>query len=277
VTAVARFIEAVVGAVAAPPGGWPDLVGLIACALATSIVALLVMKWTSDQRRLAAEKRQIQAGLFELRLFNGDLRTVLRSSLGLLRHTLTYGRLSLPPLLWLAAPLTLLLIQLEARYGYAGLVPGAPTVLSVRVAADAVRHSGGRPAFALRAPDGVRVEAGPIWAPSLREAAWRVVADREGDFALTVGVLGHEARKRLVAANRPEVRTPILARGPSAARLLAPGETPLPSDGVIESIEVDYPTNRITVAGFELSWPVPYFASCLLFALLLKRPLRVVL
>jgi hypothetical protein len=275
VTALARFIEAIVGVVAAPPGGLPAIVGLLACALATTVVALLVMKWTSNQRRLAAEKQQIHAGLFELRLFNQDLRAVLRSVWDIVRHTLIYLRLSMPPLLWLAAPLTLLLVQLESRYGYGGLVPGEASVVTVRVSADTVGRSGGRPALALRAPDGIRVEAGPIWAPSLREAAWRVVVVRPGEFDLTVAVAGDEAVKRVVAGSGPVVRAPVRGRGPAAAQLLAPGETPL-AGGAIDSIAIDYPPGRVEVAGLELPWAVPFAASCLAFALLLKRRLRVV-
>jgi hypothetical protein len=274
--AMARFVESLVGAVAAPPGGLPAIAGLVVWALATTVAALLVMKWTSDQRRLEAERRQLQAGLFELRLFSHDLRTVAMAAIDLVRHTLIYARLSLPPLLWLAAPMTLLLVQLHARYGYAGLVPGQAAVLTARVSAGVVRQSGGRPAFALRAPDAVRIEAGPVWAPTLREVSWRIAAVRPGDYELTVTAGGASEAKRLAVGDAAGPRTPVRAQGPSAARLLAPGESPIPVGTGIESIRVGYPPGRMAVAGLELPWLVPFAASCLICALLLAKRLRVV-
>jgi hypothetical protein len=47
--------------------------------------------------------------------------------------------------------------------------------------------------------------------------------------------------------------------------------------GAIESIQVTYPRGRISVAGFDLPWVMPFAAACLAFALLLRRPLGVVL
>jgi hypothetical protein len=102
----------------------PALLSLSAISLVTAIVLLLVVRRTSDQRRIAAVKRDIRAGLFEIRLFNDDLRAILRAQGEILRHNLTYLRLSAVPLLWVLVPLVLLMGQLQAYYGYDGLHPG---------------------------------------------------------------------------------------------------------------------------------------------------------
>ena len=54
--------------------------------LGTAVAVLLAFKWTADQRALVAAKRAMQAAIFEMRLFNDDLRAILRAELELLRH-----------------------------------------------------------------------------------------------------------------------------------------------------------------------------------------------
>ena len=71
--------------------------GLAVVSLATAILMLLSFKRTSNQTRLAAVKRQIHAAIFEIRLFNDDLRAIFRAQREILRHNLTYLRLSLRP------------------------------------------------------------------------------------------------------------------------------------------------------------------------------------
>src|SRR5207302_5309481 len=71
------------------------IASLAVLSLATAIAILLVVRATSDQPALAAIKRQIHADLFEIRLFNDDLRAMLRAEADILRHNATYLRLSI--------------------------------------------------------------------------------------------------------------------------------------------------------------------------------------
>src|SRR5882672_9774021 len=89
--------------------------------LVTAAAILLVVRAASDQRALAAIKRQIHADLFEIRLFNDDLRAMLRAELDILRHNATYLRLSLVPMIWILVPAALAAAQLQSYYGYAGI------------------------------------------------------------------------------------------------------------------------------------------------------------
>src|SRR5688500_19416424 len=94
---------------------------------------LLIFRKTSDQKRLAAVKRQIHAGLFEIRLFNDDLRAIFRAQGEILRHNLTYLRLSIVPMLWMIVPLLLVVAQLQFHYGYSGLTVGQPVLLKAQI------------------------------------------------------------------------------------------------------------------------------------------------
>ena len=62
-----------------PFRGLPPLVGLVVVSLVAAIGMLLVFKATSNQDRLAAVKRSIHGCLFEIRLFNDDLRAIMRA------------------------------------------------------------------------------------------------------------------------------------------------------------------------------------------------------
>ena len=85
--------------------GMPPMAGLVLLSLATAVAVLLAFKWTADQPALAAAKQAMQAAIFEMRLFNDDLVLLFRAQGEVLRHSLTYLRLSLAPTLWLIVPM----------------------------------------------------------------------------------------------------------------------------------------------------------------------------
>ena len=122
-----------VGAVLSPFRSFPPIVGLSVVSLLAAIGMLLVFRATSNQPAIADVKRRIHAGIFEIRLFNDDLRAMFAAQLDILRHNLTYVRLSLAPMLWMFVPLLLLIAQLQFYYGYDGFVPGQSAVVKVRL------------------------------------------------------------------------------------------------------------------------------------------------
>src|SRR5262245_23425849 len=103
------MLNAVVGYVIArllgPFASWPPLAGLAVVSLIAALGLLVAFKWTSNQRAIAETKRQVLAGLFELRLFQDDPRLMLRAAAGLLRQQGRYLGYALVPLLWVAPPL----------------------------------------------------------------------------------------------------------------------------------------------------------------------------
>src|SRR6476661_10859276 len=182
-------------------------VGLTVMALVTAIAVLFVVKATSSQSRIALVKREIVAGLFEMRLFAGDPRAVLRAQAGILINNLRYLRLSLVPMLWMAVPLVLLVAQLQPFFGYVGLEPGKPAIVKLHVNSDV------RPEATLEAPEGIHVDGPPVWIPSAREMDWRVTPAREGAYALTVHLGGHDITKDVRVSNFVARYSPVRAAG----------------------------------------------------------------
>jgi hypothetical protein len=273
--AINAAVGALLDVVLWPFHAWP-LAGLAAVSLLVAIALVAVFKVTSNQRALAEAKRQVQASLFELRLFQEDPVAVLRAAGRLLRHQGRYLRYAAVPLLWIGLPLALLLTHLQARYGYDGLYPGQSAVVTVRMkaAGGAASPTLSRPALALDASsDGLRVETPGVWVPSLREMAWRVAAVRAGDFSLTVTSPSAAAVTKQVLVGA--ALAPRAAVRPAAAigeQFAYPVERPLPTDSAIESIAVAYPARSLALMGVSLHWIVVFLVLSMGFALVL-RPL----
>jgi hypothetical protein len=272
--AINSAIGALLDALLWPFQAWP-LAGLTVVSLLVSLALLAAFKMTSNQRALAAAKRRMQANLFELRLFQDDPRLVMRVVGELLRQQVVYLRYAFVPLVWVALPLAILAAHLQARYGYDGLRPGHAALVTVRMKADA---AAARPDITLDAPSGLRVETPGVWAATLRETAWRISAERDGDYELRI-------LSNATAATTKRVRVTPLIVARSATRpsrsmweqLWTPAEAPLPADSPIEAIDITYPERAIAVFGFPLHWLAVFVILSMLFALLLRPVFKVVI
>lgn len=260
----------------------PPLAGLAWLSLLSAAAMLIVFKATSRQDRLLEIKRRIHAALFEMRLFADDLPALFRAQGEILVANLGYLRLSLIPMLWMAIPLAVLLAQLQAYYGYAGLAPGQPAIVKVSLRVDAQRTqrletATGKPAIRLDAPDGLRVETPALWIPGAREMDWRIAADRPGLYVLKVGVHDDEIRKAVRVSDAPGWRSPSRLGPGLFHRLLYPVEPPLPDGAPISAIEVVYPARHFDVLGWHLSWIAVFAGLTMVLAIVLRRPFGVVL
>ena len=273
------FVNSVLGVVfdglLYPFRGFHPLVGLALVSLLTALVMLPVIKYTSDQKKLEAVKRKIHASLFEIRLFNDNVRAILRALFDIVRHNGTYLWLWLVPLLWLIAPLVLTVAQLQFNYGYRGLEPGETTLLEVRL--DEERYGGAdKPNVQLTAPSGVVVDTPAVWSPVEAELTWRLRAEDwgEGDLELTID--GEPATKNIQVSEVTKRRSPIRTKPGFMDQLLYPAEAPLAAASAVESIEIVYPPGDAGVGiESELTWMLVFFALSLVFALMLRGPMGV--
>ena len=261
-----------------PFSGLPAIVGLVVVSLLTAIAMLLIFKKTSNQDAIAAVKRRIHANLFEIRLFNDDLRAIMRAQAEILRHNLTYLRLSAAPMLWTIPPLVLVIAQLQFHYGYRGLDAGSPVLLKVELqdgGNDASWDEAPRPDLTLAAPSGIRVETPGLWIPSLREMDWRISSSEPGDFTVDVMLDGQAYSKTVQVSDDVVLRSPSRLEKGFLNQLLYPAEDPLPPDSLIKSITVTYPEESVSVFGFSLHWMIIYFVLAMAFAFALKSRFKV--
>ena len=267
-TLVNRLLNPIVGMLMAPLQPLGITGSLAVVSLLTAVGVLLIVRATSNQRALADVKRQIHADLFEIRLFNDDLRAIIRAEGDILRHNATYLRHSITPMLWMAVPAALAIAQLQTYYGYAGLEVDRPVLVTAQFTGST------RPAT-LEAPDAVRVETTAISVPALNQVLWRIVPTVAGDYELQVRMDGESYAKTIHVSEGVARRSPMRVATGLAAEAEYPSEPPLPGGAPISMISVDYPDGGVELFGVTVHWIVMYLVFSMIFALILRRPLRV--
>ena len=75
---------------------WPVIIG---------VVALVVWKYTSNQKAITKIKKQIGMHLLEIRLFRDDIAQVLKSTVTIVLKNFVYIGLNLVPMMVLLAPM----------------------------------------------------------------------------------------------------------------------------------------------------------------------------
>ncbi len=257
-----------------PFAGMPPLVGLFLVSLLVSVLMLVVFKRTSDQAALALVKRRIHAGIFEIRLFNDDLRAILRAQNEILRHNLTYLRLSLWPMLFVLPPLVLVIAQLQFHYGYQGLRPGQRALLEVDLAKDAA--GAGRPRARLELPAGLRAETDAVWLKAESQLVWRLLAERDGDYKLGIEVDGGPSLTKTVRVTPRVVRlSPERMEKGFVSQLLYPAEPPIPAGSPVRAVRLSYPGREVEVLGHGMNWMIPFFGLSIAFAFALRGLFKV--
>ncbi len=268
---VNAIVGPVLDALLSPLSGLPAFVGLALVAAVSAVVMLLVVKVTSNQARLAETRRGIQACIYEIRLFGDDPRGIFRAVGELVRRHVTYLRLSLVPMLWLALPFGLLLGHLNSYYGLAGIAAERPTILKVTM------KDGSGPAPRLTAPAGVVIETPAVAIPSLRETVWRISAAAPGDYELTISSGDVAVTKRLTTTEGIVRRSAARPSGALLDQLLHPSERPVPAGGPIESVSVGYPARNVRLLGWDVHWLIVFFVLTMVMAYALRSPLKVVI
>ena len=276
-SAVNALLRTVFDVLMSPFRSLPPIVGLLVVSLVAAVGMLLVFKKTSNQTKLEAVKRQIHACLFEIRLYNDDLPAILHSQMEILRHNLSYLRLSAVPMLWMIVPFVFIIAQLQFHYGYRGLTPGQDFIVKVQLkdgwetsAALAPSQVSTRPSAMLQAPAGLTVETPPVWIPSQRELAWRVRADKWGDYALALRVGDQRYSKTVQVSPEVRRRSPVRYEPGFVNELLYPAEDPLPKGSPIAAITLGYPDGKVSVFGWGVNWLVLFFVLSAAFAFALR-------
>jgi uncharacterized membrane protein (DUF106 family) len=250
----------------------PPIVALTLLAAAIGAGMLWVFGKTSNQARMRKVKRQVQAGLLELRVFVDEPVISLRAQKALLGANLNYLALALRPALWMALPLALLLIHLESFYERAPLPLAEPVLVTMRMSADWVA-SAAPPE--LLTPPGVAVLGPPVRAVALREVSWRIVPYAPVSDKLLFRFKGEHVAKWIEAGGRQRYVPGKMVRS-AWGTILSPGEGRIHA-GFAEWIEIRYPDTALRVFGFHVNWLVWFLAVSMAAGLILKKRFGVVI
>lgn len=259
-----------------PFRGMSPWVGLTLVSLLAAIGILAIFKRTSNQEALEAVKRKIHAGLFEIRLFNDDLRAIMRAQFEILGHNAVYLRHSLLPMVWILPPLVLVMVQLQFHYGYSGLEIDEPVLLEVDFKEGSVSEepsAESEPALELQVSDGIRVETPGVWIPKKRQLAWRIAATAPGDHEIRLLLDGETYTKTVRVTDDVVRRSPRRVEPTFLEQLLYPAEDPLPSSSPIRTITVSYPEDPAFIGLPKWMWI--FFVLSIVFAFALRKRMGV--
>lgn len=268
-------LRAVFDAIQGPLASVPAWVGILLWSIPVSIFALWIFKHTSNQDQITAVKAKIHACLFEIRLFNDDIRTIFRAQWEIFGHVLHYQLLAFKPMIWILPPLVLIMVQLHAFYGFRGLEAGESAIVTATMKADDTN----RPDLELQVPEGISLETPGVWAPDLHQMAWRIRAEKVGDYGLNLERHGRVLSKKLRVTTSAVRLSPERPSRGFFAQLEWPSEPPIPPDSSLGTITLGYPEARMSFLGLEMesqwAWMILFFVLTMVIALALKKPMGV--
>ena len=239
--------------------------GLAVISLLTGLAAILVFRYASDQKSMRRVKNRIQAHLLEVRLFPDRLGIVARAYGRILCLTGIYLAFTLKPLAILLLPLVVLMVQLDLRFGRMPIEAHDSFILKATLAVPGTRDSD-----SLRLPKGLTLTAPPVNVPAQQEVDWRIRADEYGVFWPAVVVAGRTFTKQVVVSKEITPLPVERARASLVEWFMNPVEPPLPRDGPLRSLEVNYAPRSIDLGYFATSWWVVFLAVSLVSGLILK-------
>jgi len=246
--------------------------GIAAVSLVTGVVMLLIFRGTSNQRAIRRAKDRIRAHLLEVRLYRDDVRVLLRAQKDILLNNLAYLGNSLVPLVVMIIPVVLILVQLNAHYGYQPLRPGESAIVAAKFARpgdlDACR-------LGLEVPPGLRVETPPLRIPAQSEVDWRIGAERPGRYTVRIIVGEGSVEKEVVVGDTHTRVSPERVGSGWWAVLMNPGEKPLPDTSAVCSITVGYQPASLPLLRWNIHWLVAFFVLSIAFGFALKGLFRV--
>jgi hypothetical protein len=239
----------------------------------TAVVALLVYRFLSAQESIRHVKGQLKAHVLEMRLFQHDPVLMGRAVLSVLRNNATYLRLNFKPFFFMFLPVILILIQMEARYGYRPLRPGDSVLLKTFWKPDAPepRLPGLEPQLA----GGISLDSPALHIKESLEIDWRIKATREEPSFLSIRTGGEEIRIPVEVSDRLIPVSPWNGQKNSMDMLFYPAAHPLPAAGTLLSVEIDYPRRDFRFLGYSVHWLWPYLIISLVAGYALKGLFRV--
>lgn len=252
-----------------PFRGISPLWALVWISILTGLLLVWVFGKVSNQEAIGRIRRTIRGNLLAVRIYRHEIRTVVDLEREILRDTLGYARHSARPMLVLAVPLLLILAQLHPNFSRRPFQPGEAILVK-----SFVEPGASVDAYQLKVPEGLRLEAGPVRIPSRGEVAWRVRAQRQGNFRVEIGNGESTAAKQILVDPRWQRVARVRSKS-LLANLLYPGEAPIPSSSPVRAIQVAYPVFDLVLLGFHLHWLVVYFFLSLVVGFSVKGALGV--
>jgi len=244
--------------------------GLTVVSLLTGVVMVWLFGKTSNQKRIRELKSRVRAHLLEMWIFRDNLRVVFQAQGRTLWNTVKYAGCSLRAVVVLMIPVIFIMIQLQARYGYQPLRPGERTIVKITYAEPV---SLDEMLAGLEVPEGVVVETPALRLPESREVCFRIRAEKPGRYELAAQVPRGRVTKTLCVG---PTEVPMSPRRSAHwwDQLLYPAEPGIADRG-LGSMELQYPSRKLSLGGMEFHWLWPFFLLSIVAGFALKGVFKV--
>jgi hypothetical protein len=243
---------------------------VLVLSVVVGFLMVVVFRYTSDQKAIARAKDQLKAHLLAVRLFQDQLPVVMRAYGRILSGTARYLRLAFMPFLVSVLPITFLIIQVDHYLGSKPLETAHPFLVEARVSdGDTLNY------VDLKLPSGLKTSAPAVHIPKDKEAVWRVIAERDGQYDIQVASSGQTVSKHVVVAQGVARLSPVRLRGQFWERLLSSSEAALPDASAVQSIAVNYPARAIHFGWWEWNWIALFFVVSLIAGFIFKNALGI--
>lgn len=273
---LAEHIHWLVERLVALGDGWSAAASLTLMSVVTGALMLWIVGLTTPQKRLERARSQLAAAVYEMRLYIDSPRRIFAAQGRLFGWFLAYMALLLPAFIVLTIPLGVFLLHLETRHGLAPLVVAQPVVVRIDLADVA-----GLDGYAVNAApaterDAVRVTAPALYLEAERRVYVRVQIDAPGEHRLAIDTgLGRVDKILSADSSAPSVYPQRHSGIASFWQIGA--EPPLDPDSGVAAISVTQPDKPQDWLGFGLPWWAYWLLISTVVALLLRRPMGVVL
>ncbi len=210
-------------------------------ALFAALLVLTAYRVCSSRQDLDQARSRLKAHLLELRLFQDDPVLAARAVMAAVRADLAYLRLHAKPLALLILPISLVLLEGQARLDRRPFFAGESVLLQAFWPSSYTARPEEIPQLVV--PPGLRVQSHPLRIPELKEIDWRLRAEQAGLYRVIVRGAGLEGFVDVTVSDTGAALAGLAARGArdrgSSDRFL---------------LWVEHPKSRLALLGLHLPW-----------------------
>jgi hypothetical protein len=246
----------------------PVWLGLTILSVLAGILALIVFRYTSNQKAIGRALDDIKANLLALKLYKDQLRVTFQAQGRLLWAIVRLQRYMLTPFLVMLGPMLLGLAQMGLRHQWRPLEAGEQTLVTLEFRDETANH----PDVQLEPSAGLLVEVGPV--PGGDRLVWRVRGGAPGRHRLKLRVADDVIEKELVVGSNFQRVSAARVGHDWTAQLFHPAERALPRKSALKSIEVQYAGVDSWIYGANW-WLLYFFVISMLTALVFKPLFKV--
>jgi len=255
----------------APVATMPGWLSITILSAVVGVLALIIFKYTSNQKAIGRVRDDIKANLLAVKLFRDNFSVALRSQARVMAAAVKLLVYSLVPMLVIILPVCLVLAQMGTWYQVRPVRPGDG---QVTVQLKMNHRAGTLPQVSLDPLPGVRLLTGPVRVPSRDEIYFRLQPLEYGNHTLVFHIGDARYEKQLAVGEGFMRLSPRRPGANPGDVLLYPMEKPFSSGDHIGSISIAYPARESKIFGTDW-WIVYFFLASMAFAMLCKPFLKV--